>query len=135
MKILLIAMLLVSSMLAEIVVIVNPVSKVKNLNASYVKKVFMKKIKSLPNGEILVPIDQNYESEIYRSFYESIASKTPGRMSKYWAKLNFTGRGEAPKVVASDSDVIRMVMNNTNMVGYIDSESLNDGVKVIYTLD
>ena len=128
-------MLVASSLLAEIVVIVNPVSKVKSLNASYVKKVFMKKIKSLPNGEVLVPIDQNYESDVYSSFYDSIASKSPSRMSKYWAKLTFTGKGEAPEVVSSDSEVIRMIMNNTNMIGYIDSESLNDGVKVVHTID
>jgi len=134
MKYIILSLLFISSLFAEILVIVNPESKVKNLNQNYAKMIFMKKIKELPNGEVLIPFDQASESDIYSSFYESIANKNRSRMSKYWAKRNFTGKGEAPEVLGSDEEIIRRVMNNIDAVGYIHSDSLVDGVKVIYTV-
>ncbi len=134
MKYILLSLLFLSTLFADIVVIVNSESKVETLNDDYTKMVFMKKIKRLPSGEVLIPLDHNSESEIYNNFYMSVANKNKSRMSKYWAKRVFTGKGQAPEVLASDEEVIRRVMNNINSVGYINSESLVDGVKVIYTV-
>ena len=134
MKKILLSILLVNSLFAEIVVIVNSESKVKNLNDDYTKMIFMKKIKVLPDGEVLIPFDQGSESDIYNEFYISVANKNKSRMNKYWAKRNFTGKGEAPEVLSSDVEVIRQVMNNINAVGYINAESIVDGVKVVYTV-
>ncbi|MDF1880309.1 hypothetical protein JHD50_03150 [Sulfurimonas sp. MAG313] len=133
MKYILLSLLLISSVLAQIVVIVNPESKVKNLNRDYTKMIFMKKIKALPNGEVLIPLDQNSETDIYNNFYKSVANKNRSRMSKYWAKRIFTGKGEIPEVLGSDEEVIRRVMNDIKAVGYIGKNSLVDGVKVVYT--
>ncbi len=134
MKYILLSLLFLSTLFADIVVIVNAESKVESLDRNYAKMIFMKKIKRLPSGEVLIPLDHNSESEIYNSFYKSVANKNKSRMSKYWAKRNFTGKGEAPEVLSSDEEVIRRVMNSITSVGYINSESLVDGVKVIYTV-
>ena len=134
MKYILLSLLFISTLFAEIVVIVNPESKVRNLNSDYAKMIFMKKIKELPNGEVLIPIDQNSETDIYNTFYKSVANKNKSRMNQYWAKRIFTGKGEAPEVVGSDEEVIRRVMNSLDVVGYIKAESLVDGVKVVYTI-
>ena len=134
MKYILLSLVLFSNLLAEIVVIVNAESKVKNLNSDYAKMIFMKKIKELPNGEVLIPLDQSSETEIYNTFYEAVANKSKSRMSQYWAKRVFTGKGEAPEILSSDEEVIRRVMNSIDSVGYINAESLVDGVKVVYTV-
>ena len=134
MKYILLSVFALSNLFADIVVIVNPESKVKSLNNNYAKMIFMKKIKELPNGEVLIPLDHDSESEIYNEFYKSIANKNRSRMSRYWAKRIFTGKGEAPEVLNSDEEVIRRIMNSLDSVGYINSESLVDGVKVIYTV-
>jgi len=123
-----------NTLFAEIVVIVNPESKVLNLNSDYAKMIFMKKIKALPNGEVLIPLDQNSETDIYNTFYKSVANKSKSRMNQYWAKRVFTGKGEAPEELGSDEEVIRRVMNSLDAVGYINAESLVDGVKVVYTI-
>ncbi len=134
MKYILLSLFFISTLFSDIVVIVNSESKVESLDKNYAKMIFMKKIKRLPSGEVLVPLDHNSESDIYNSFYKSVANKNKSRMSKYWAKRIFTGKGEAPEILASDEEVIRKVMNNITSVGYINSESLVDGVKVIYTV-
>jgi len=134
MKIIWLSLFMINSLFAEIVVVINSQSTVETLNVSYIKKVFMKKIKELPSGEKLIPLDQDYEKNIYNTFYKSIANKNGSKMRSYWAKLTFTGKKEAPVIFNSDTEIINMLMNNPLMIGYIDESSVVDGIKVIYKL-
>lgn len=119
---------------ADVVVIVNPANNIDNLSADQLKNIFLAKTKSFPNGETSVPVDQKAESASYSAFYEHIASKNATQMNKYWVKLTFTGKAEAPKKVDSDLDVVGLVKNNKNMIGYVDKSALTSDVKVVYTL-
>jgi ABC-type phosphate transport system substrate-binding protein len=125
---------LCSAAFADIAVIVNPASGVDALDAGQVKKIFMAKTKKFPNGSSVVAIDQNSENSAYSVFYKNVAGKSPAKMNKYWVKLTFTGKAEAPKKVGGDSDVITLIKGNKNMIGYVDSSSVTDGVKVVYTV-
>jgi ABC-type phosphate transport system substrate-binding protein len=123
-----------SALLADVAVIVNPGSGVDALDASQVKKIFMAKTKKFPNGNSVVAIDQNSENGAYATFYDKIAGKSPAKMNKYWVKLTFTGKAEAPKKVGGDGDFVNLIKSNKNMIGYVDSAAVTDGVKVVYTV-
>ena len=132
MKKILLILALVSGLFAEIAVIVNPGSGVDSLDASQVKKIFMAKTKKFPNGTSVVPIDQNGDSSTYITFYDKVAGKSPTKMNKYWVKLTFTGKAEAPKKVGGGSDVINLIKSNKNMIGYVDATAVTADVKVVY---
>jgi len=123
-----------SALLADIAVVVNPSSGVDSLDKSQVKKIFMGKTKKFPNGKPAQPIDQNSDSAVYAEFYKKIAGKSPAKMNKYWVKLTFTGKAEAPKKVGGDSDVIENVSKNSKMIGYVNSSAVTGDVKVVYTV-
>ncbi len=133
-KIILSIVLISSALLADIAVVVNPGSGVDALSDSQVKKIFMAKTKKFPNGSAVVPIDQNSDNAAYATFYDKVAGKSPSKMNKYWVKLTFTGKAEAPKKVGGDSDVINLIKGNKNMVGYVDSSAVTSDVKVVYTV-
>ncbi len=133
-KIILSIALISSALLADIAVIVNPGSGVDALDAGQVKKIFMAKTKKFPNGSSVVPIDQNADSGTYATFYDKVAGKSPGKMNKYWVKLTFTGKAEAPKKVGGDSNVVSSVAGNKKMIGYVDASAVSDKVKVVYTI-
>ncbi len=133
-KIILSIALISSALLADIAVIVNPGSGVDALDASQVKKIFMAKTKKFPNGNSVVPIDQNADAGSYVTFYDKIAGKSPSKMNKYWVKLTFTGKAEAPKKVGGDGDVVSLIKGNKNMIGYVDSSAVTGDVKVVYTV-
>ena len=133
-KIILSIALISSALLADIAVIVNPGSGVDALSAGEVKKIFMAKTKKFPNGTKVVPIDQNADNGSYVTFYDKVAGKSPGKMNKYWVKLTFTGKAEAPKKVGGDGDVVGLIAGNKNMIGYVDAGSVTDAVKVVYTV-
>ena len=133
-KIILSIALVSSALLADIAVIVNPGSGVDSLDAGQVKKIFMAKTKKLPNGNSAVVVDQNSDNGAYATFYDKVAGKSPSKMNKYWVKLTFTGKAEAPKKVGGDSDVINAVKSNKNTIGYVDSSAVTADVKVVYTV-
>ncbi len=133
-KIILSIALIGSALLADVAVIVNPGSGVDSLDAGQVKKIFMAKTKKFPNGNSVVPIDQNADNGAYTTFYDKIAGKSASKMNKYWVKLTFTGKAEAPKKVGGDSDVVNLIKSNKNMIGYVDSGSVTGDVKVVYTV-
>ncbi len=133
-KIILSIALISSALLADVAVIVNPGSGVDALSDSQVKKIFMAKTKKFPNGSAVVPIDQNSDNATYATFYDKVAGKSPSKMNKYWVKLTFTGKAEAPKKVGGDSDVVNLIAGNKNMVGYVDSSAVTGDVKVVYTV-
>ena len=133
-KIILSIALISSALLADIAVVVNPNSGVDALSESQVKKIFMAKTKKFPNGNKVVAIDQNADGSSYAPFYKSVAGKSPSKMNKYWVKLTFTGKAEAPKKVGSNNDVINLIKNNQNMIGYVDSSAVTGDVKVVYTV-
>ncbi len=133
-KIILSITLISSVLLADIAVIVNPGSGVDSLSSKQVKKIFLAKTKSFPNGNAVVAIDQNSKNAAYATFYKKIAGKSPSKMNKYWVKLTFTGKAEAPKKVGGDSDVINLIKSNKNMIGYVDSSAVTSDVKVACTV-
>ncbi len=133
-KIILSMALLGSALFADIAVVVNKSNSVGSLDASQVKKIFMAKTKKLPNGSGVVLIDQETQNPAYATFYKKIAGKSPSKMSKYWVKLTFTGKAEAPKKVGGDSNVIDAIKSNPKAIGYVDSSAVTDDVKVVYTV-
>jgi ABC-type phosphate transport system substrate-binding protein len=133
-KIILSLALIGSALLADVAVVVNPGSGVDALDASQVKKIFMAKTKKFPNGSSVVAIDQDSSNGAYVSFYDKVAGKSPAKMNKYWVKLTFTGKAEAPKKVGGDSDVLSLIKNNKNMIGYVDASAVTSDVKVVYTV-
>jgi ABC-type phosphate transport system substrate-binding protein len=132
MKKIILSLSIVSSvLLADVAVIVNKANGVGSLDASKVKKIFMAKTKSFPDGSPIVPIDQQTNS-VYKTFYKKVAKKSATKMNKYWVKLTFTGKAEAPKKVGTDADVLNLIKANKNMIGYIDSKFVTDDVKTVY---
>ena len=133
-KILLSIAVISSALLADIAVVVNPSSGVDALSSSQVKKIFMAKTKNFPNGNTVKPVDQNANGSVYATFYDKVAGKSPTKMNKYWVKLTFTGKAEAPKKVDGNSGVINAVKSNVKAIGYVDSSAVTSDVKVVYTV-
>jgi hypothetical protein len=125
--------LLASNSFAETVVIGHP--SVDTIDAAVIKKMFMGKMKTFPNGSPVTPIDQAKDSPIRDQFYAVIAGKNPQQMHGYWAAQIFSGKSKPPRSVSGDLIVRNMVASNEDLIGYIDSKNVDETVKVLYTLE
>ena len=113
------------------VVIGNPAG-VDALSSSEVKKLFLGKLKKLPNGANPVVIEYPDGTPIRTQFHNAMTNKSEAQLQAYWSKLIFTGKGTPPKTVATAAEVIAEVANNPNAIGYLDSSEVTASVKVLF---
>lgn len=121
------------SIYAGTVVIANKANPDASISKKLAKKIFLGKKSNTGSMEI-IPIDQGENSEIRKVFYKKVANKSPEKMKSYWSKLIFSGRAVPLKVINGDAEVIFWISENKNAVGYVDSKSVNDKVKVLLDL-
>lgn len=112
-----------------VTVIVHP-SNADAINQKTVKKIFLGKSKKFPGGAPVIPIDQT-SGEAREQFLSSVVGKSESQLKAYWSKRIFTGKGQAPKAVDSDAEVIALVSANPNSIGYIADGSVDGTVKVV----
>lgn len=123
-------LLLSKCAIADVVIVVHP-SNTDAINAKVLQRIFLGKEKKFPNGSPSVPVNQTNDSQVRQSFDSEVLGRTSSQVSAYWSKLVFTGKGIPPKEVANDAEVIELVSQNPSVIGYIDSASVTDAVKVL----
>jgi len=131
-KIILLASTLLFSSLSfsDMSVIVHP-ENTSTFNNSVIKKIFLGKQTKFTNGQIALPMNSAETLPTYDAFNSNILGKSRTQVNAYWARLVFTGKGDLPKVLASDSDIVATVSANQGAISYVDSASVTDKVKVI----
>lgn len=118
-----------TAVMAEVAVIVHP-SNTDEMDRSYIKKIFLGKKKKFPKGASAVPLVLSNKSHFTASFNKKVVKKSNTQMKSYWAKKLFTGKGTPPKVV-TDSEMIKLISTNPDMIGYIDAGETNNSIRVL----
>ena len=119
---------------AEVVVVVNRDSNITNISKAQAANVFLGKSKIMPDGQLVIPIDQKRGSAVRDTFYLKLVSKGRNQLNAYWSRQVFTGKSQPPVSVGNHEDVKLLVSNNPNMIGYIDAAAVDSTVKVILRL-
>ncbi|MEI6146771.1 MAG: phosphate ABC transporter substrate-binding protein [Methylococcales bacterium] len=114
-----------------IVVVVNATSPVTKLDKEQVANLFLGKSSSYPDGSAAVPIEQTDGAPAHDEFHKSVTEKSASQLKSYWSKMIFSGKGTAPKEVASNAELLKLLASNPAMIGYIDKTAVDKSVKVI----
>lgn len=117
---------------AEVVVIVNP-SVSAAVSAKDISRIFLGKSKSLPGGHKVKPLSLSDGNAARDEFNEKVLKKSNSQLKSYWSKLIFTGKGQPPKELGSDADMVNQVSSDPGSIGYISKENVTDAVKVLAT--
>ncbi len=128
------ALLLGTNVQAEIAVIVAPSVTLDSVDIEQIERLYLNRPNRYPYGIKLVAIAQKSGSGIRQEFLHKTLSKTEGEVAKYWSKRMFSGKGRPPVQYDGDSAVIRKVTESPGTLGYIDSESVDERVKVLIRL-
>ena len=115
---------------AEIAVIVNKANN-SSLDKSTIEKIFTGRMKSFPDGNVAIPMNAAKSMESRDEFNQSVLGRSSSQVNAYWSKLVFTGKGNMPMELASDTEIISTISSNTGAIGYVNVSSLTDDVKVI----
>src|SRR5690554_5106350 len=125
--------LLISSVaFADMVVVVSAKNANYGLDKIDIEQIYLGKKSVFPDGTKAVLIDQNEDSAVRAAFNDKVLNKTSGQLKAYWSRRVFTGKGTPPQQVGSDADVVKLVSENANLVGYVNASAIDDSVKVVY---
>ena len=121
-----------SSALAELVLVVHP-SNADAIDSKTVKRIFLGKEKKFPSGSPVTPVNQVADSAVRGTFDDQVLGRSSAQVSAYWSKLVFSGKGNPPKEVGSDQEMIDLISKNPSFIGYVDSSNVTGDVKVVVT--
>jgi ABC-type phosphate transport system substrate-binding protein len=121
--------------MADIVVVANKDNQVEALTKKQIIDIYMGRKSTFPNGEVVLPIDQEADSTTRKLFYQNLVNKTVSEINAYWARLLFSGRATPPRPVNNGSSVINIIKNNKSAIGYVQLEDVTDDVRVISYVD
>ncbi|HEX5337822.1 MAG TPA: phosphate ABC transporter substrate-binding protein [Gallionella sp.] len=122
-----------SAVAADVVVVVGAKSAVGNLTTEQVSQLFLSKTNAFPGGTLAVPLDQTDGTAERTEFYAKVTKKTAAQLNAYRSNLLFSGKGQAPKEVAGNANIKKLVADNPNMIGYIEKSAVDSSVKVVLT--
>jgi ABC-type phosphate transport system substrate-binding protein len=111
--------------------VVSSKSPITTLSKSQVADIFLGRRTRFPDASSAVPIDQTEGSAARDEFYTRIADMSPAQVKAFWSKIIFTGRGQPPRTVASDTEAKKALVANPNAIGYIDQSLVDSSVRVV----
>lgn len=116
----------------SMVVIANPGAG-SSLSKDQVANIYLGKKMAVPWGGEAFPVDLPDTSPLREKFYVRLTGKTAAETKAYWARLIFTGMGLPPRQMKTDEDVKKLVSTSKGAIGYIDSNSVDASIKVVYS--
>lgn len=123
-------MLFSSYSFAEIAIVVNASNKT-TLSDNDIKRAFMGKLKKYSNGDKILVLNLKFGSVTRNEFDKKALKKSSSQIKAYWSKLVFSGKGKPPPELVSDKDVLALVSSDSNAIGYVDAENVDDTVRVV----
>ena len=81
------------------------------------------------------PVDLPESNGTRTDFYKKATDRDASQIKALWARLMFTGHGQAPKVMADAAAVKKAVAADPKSVGYIDKADVDSTVKVVLNLN
>ena len=117
---------------AEVSVITHP-SNGDSISAKAASKIFLGKSKKFPGGSEAIPIEHSVGTTQHTEFHDNVTHKNSAQLKSYWSRMVFSGKGQPPREVGSDAEVVSLISRNPNMIGYVDSSSVDGTVKVVLT--
>ncbi len=67
----------------------------------------------------------------HEAFLTDILKVTPMKLKTLWKKVVLTGGGTTPKILKTEEKLVEFVAATKGAIGYIDSSTSHEGVKVI----
>jgi ABC-type phosphate transport system substrate-binding protein len=117
--------------LADVVPVVSAKSSVDHLSKQDLSNIFLGRTARLPDGDEVVPVDQDEGSAARDEFYLKFLGKTPAQVRAHWSKIIFTGRGKPPLSLPNGMEARKFVLTNPHAIAYLERSQIDATVKVV----
>jgi len=112
-------------------VIVNPGVMISDISHSHVRQIFSARVTRWGNGAAIRVYVLPDESPLHQEMCKGILDLYPYQLRAAWDRIIYTGIGQAPVQVASESEMRRQVASVPGAIGYIGRVLSNDKVRAL----
>lgn len=116
----------------QLAIVAHPESSIGALSVQEASHMFLGRGKALPSGERLVVVDAE---PLRERFYRRLVGKGISEINAYWARLQFSGRTQAPLRMASREEAVARVLADRNALSYVEAEGIDARLKVVLRLE
>lgn len=113
-------------------VVVNA-ANTSELSSQDVLRLFLGKRMMYSVGKRALPLMQDPESEIGKTFLKKLLRKQPVQYKRYWMSMIFTGKGHPPKVYSEEHKLVEAIAKDPRAIGIIKRSSVDKRFRVITT--
>lgn len=128
------ALLFSATPFASVLVVVHP-SNTADISRDDINRLYTGRASSFPGGSQAVPINLVDSNSARNNFDDKVLGRSSSQIKAHWSKLVFTGKGSPPKEVNNDAEVLDLVANNPNIIGYVSKGVDTSNVRTVLTVD
>lgn len=122
----------VHALAADVKIIANPRVQADSITVTELRSIFLEDKRSLNDGSHVEPVLAK-SGEAHEAFLQYIG-KSDDALRTHYRTLVFTGAGAMPKFLDSDAEIVLYVAKTKGAIGYVNSDSPTEGVKVVSIL-
>ena len=100
-------------------VIVNSSNAVHELSSEEVARIFLKKVRTWPDGRMAAPVDQPGTSPVRATFGKQVLGLSLGEQKEYWLTQTLSGRELPPRALDGNAAVLDYVGNQMGAIAYV----------------
>jgi len=110
-------------------VIVNRGNPISEISKKELKRIYKMKKTVWDAGGSIQPVNLREDDAVRGEFSQSVLGKSSREMEAFYLKRALSGKGQPPKYLVTEQDVISFVSSNTGAIGYVSKG--NGSVKTI----
>lgn len=118
-----------SARAADVKVIANPSVSTSSVSSDDLKDVYLENKDSLGGAHVQPVLLKS--GAAHEAFLRQYLGKSDSLLQTYYRSLVFTGKGEMPKALGSDAEVVAYVAKTKGAVGYVSAGTSTEGVKTL----
>jgi hypothetical protein len=103
-------------------VVVHSSNAVDHLSPDDVARLFLKKVRTWPDGRMAAPVDQSTTTPVRAVFGKEILRLSLGEQKEYWMKQTLSGRELPPRALEGDAAVLDFVGSQTGAIAYVSGD-------------
>ena len=111
--------------------IVNPRLNVASISRNKARSIFSMRLREWSDGTPIVVYVLPDQTQQHRDFVQKILAMFPHQLRRHWDRYVYTGIGQAPIEVVTNTEMIERVNNTAGAIGYIEGESTDAKIRTI----
>ncbi|MCC5882145.1 MAG: hypothetical protein JJU25_05850 [Halomonas sp.] len=116
----------------RIVLIANHQVANTSLTQDTTRAIFAMRQRNWPDGQAVRVFVLPNRHPVHARFAKELLAVYPHQLQLAWDRMVFSGTGQAPSQVNSQSEMLERVATTPGALGYLEREYLDDRVQVIY---